>query len=64
MSKEKVIGLYGQSDAVRADVEGEIWIYYLNVGKQFVPWNLGYTPELRLIHFDSTGRVKSWSHVK
>ena len=63
-TKERVVALYGLADDIRRDSEGELWIYYLNVGKQFVPWNLGYSPELRVIQFDETGRVKSWNESK
>jgi hypothetical protein len=64
MTKKQVTALYGPSDDIRADSEGDTWIYYLNVGKQLVPWNLGHRPEIRLIHFDKSGKVKSWSHTK
>ena len=64
MTKKEVSALYGPADDVRVRSEGDTWIYYLNVGKQLVPWNLGYSPELRLIHFDKSGKVKSWSHRK
>lgn len=64
MTRKQVHALYGPGDDIRANREGETWIYYLNVGKQLVPWNLGHRPEFRLIHFDESGRVKSWSHTK
>lgn len=64
MTKKQVTALYGPRDNVRSSDDGETWIYYLNVGKQLVPWNLGHHPELRLIHFDESGKVKSWSHKK
>jgi len=64
MTKKQVVVLYGPADDVRGRGEDETWIYYLNVGKQLVPWNLGHQPELRLIHFNKAGRVKSWSQTK
>lgn len=64
MSKKQVSALYGAADDIRTGSEGETWIYYLNVGKQLVPWNLGHSPELRLVHFDRSGKVKSWNHKK
>ena len=64
MTRDAVVALYGKSDDTRVNGEGETWIYYLNVGKQFVPWNLGYSPELRLINFDKAGKVKSWKYSK
>ena len=64
MTKKQVTALYGPGDEIRSNPDGELWIYYLNVGKQLVPWNLGHTPELRLIHFDAAGKVSSWRHTK
>ena len=64
MTKKQVSALYGPADDVRVRSEGDTWIYHLNVGKQLVPWNLGYAPEIRLIQFDPSGKVKSWSQTK
>ena len=64
MTKKQVAAFYGPADDIRGSHEDETWIYYLNVGKQLVPWNLGHRPELRLIHFDKAGKVKSWSDIK
>jgi len=64
MTKDQVIGLYGKTDNVRVSSEGETWIYNLNMGEAFIPWNFGYRPKLRIIDFDKEGKVKSWSYSK
>ena len=64
MTKEQVIGLYGKTDNVRVSSEGETWIYNLNMGEAFIPWNFGYRPKMRIVDFDKDGKVKSWSYSK
>ena len=64
MTKDQVIGLYGKTDNMRVGSDGETWIYNLNMGEQFIPFNFGYRPKLRIIEFDKEGKVKSWSFSK
>ena len=64
MTKEQVVGLYGKTDNVRVSSEGETWIYNLNMGEAFIPWNFGYRPKMRIVDFDKDGKVKSWSYSK
>ena len=63
-SKEQVVALYGKTDNVRVGSEGETWTYNLNMGEQFIPFNFGYRPKLRIIEFGKDGKVKSWSYTK
>ena len=63
-SKEQVVALYGKTDNMRVGSEGETWIYNLNMGEQFIPFNIGYRPKLRIIVFGPDGKVKSWSYSK
>ncbi|HTD68217.1 MAG TPA: hypothetical protein VK846_16955 [Candidatus Limnocylindria bacterium] len=64
MTKNQVIALYGKTDNVRVGSDGESWIYNLNMGEQFIPFNFGYRPKLRIVEFDKDGKVKSWSYSK
>ena len=64
MTKDQVIALYGKTDNMRVGSDGETWIYNLNLGEQFIPFNFGYRPKLRIIEFDKDGKVKSWSYSK
>ncbi len=64
MTKDQVIALYGKTDNVRVGSDGESWIYNLNMGEQFIPFNFGYRPKLRIVDFDKDGKVKSWSYSK
>lgn len=63
-TKEQVIALCGKTDNMRMGSDGETWIYNLNMGEQFIPFNFGYRPKLRIIEFDASGKVKSWSYTK
>jgi len=64
MTKDQVIALYGKTNSMRVGSDGETWIYNLNMGEQFIPWNFGYRPKTRIIEFDKDGKVKSWSYSK
>ena len=64
MSKDQVIAMYGKTDNMGVSSEGEIWTYNLNMGEQFIPFNFGYRPKMRIIHFDKEGKVASWSYTK
>jgi len=64
MTKDQVIAMYGKTDNVSVSSEGEIWTYNLNMGEQFIPFNFGYRPKLRIIHFDKEGKVTNWSYSK
>ena len=64
MTKDQVLALYGKTDNVRMSNEGESWIYNLNMGELFIPFNFGYRPKLRIVDFDKDGKVKSWSYSK
>lgn len=64
MTKDQVIALYGKTDNIRLSSDGESWVYNLNMGEAFIPWNFGYRPKLRIVDFDKDGKVKSWSYSK
>jgi len=64
MTKEQVIALYGKTDNIQASSEGETWIYHLNMGEAFIPFNFGYRPKIRIINFDRDGKVARWSYTK
>jgi hypothetical protein len=64
MSKEQVLAMYGKTDNIQASSEGETWIYNLNMGEAFIPFNFGYRPKLRIITFDQNGKVAHWSYSK
>ena len=64
MTKEQVIALYGKTDNVQMSSEGETWIYHLNMGEAFIPFNFRYRPKMRIINFDKDGKVARWSYSK
>jgi len=64
MTKDQVIALYGKTDNMQVASEGETWIYHLHMGEQFIPFNFGYRPKTRIIHFDKEGKVANWSYSK
>ena len=64
MTKEQVLALYGKTDNVQVSSEGETWIYHLNMGEAFIPFNFGYKPKIRMIYFDKDGKVARWSYSK
>jgi hypothetical protein len=64
MTKDQVVAMYGKTDNMRVSSDGETWIYNLNMGEAFIPWNFGYRPKMRIIDFDKDGKVKSWSYSK
>jgi len=64
MTKTQVIDLFGKTDNVHESSEGETWIYNLNMGEAFIPFNFGYRPKTRIINFDKEGKVISWSYSK
>jgi len=61
MTKEEIIGLYGKTDNVQSSSEGETWVYNMNMGEAFIPFNFGYRPKLRIITFDKDGKVVRWN---
>jgi len=64
MTREQVIALYGKTDNIQASSDGETWIYHLNMGEAFIPFNFGYRPKIRIINFDKDGKVARWSYSK
>jgi hypothetical protein len=64
MSKEQIIAMYGKTNNIQASSEGETWVYNLNMGEAFIPFNFGYRPKLRIITFDPDGKVVHWTYSK
>ena len=64
MTKDQVIAMYGKTDNINMSSDGETWIYNLNMGEQFIPFNFGYRPKIRTITFDKEGKVTNWSVSK
>ena len=64
MTKAQVIELFGKTDNVQESNQGETWIYNLNMGEMFIPFNFGYRPKMRIINFDKDGKVSSWNYSK
>ena len=64
MTKDQIIAMYGKTDNVQVSSEGETWIYHLNMGEAFIPFNFGYRPKIRIINFDKDGKVSHWSYSK
>ncbi|MFW6060962.1 MAG: hypothetical protein ACODAQ_12345 [Phycisphaeraceae bacterium] len=63
MTKEEIATMYqGQPDQKTVNSDGsETWRYHMNAGERWIPWNYGYQPEYHVIHFDTEGRVRSYS---
>ena len=64
MTKDQVIAMYGKTDNIQASSDGETWIYHLNMGEMFIPFNFGYRPKTRIVTFDKDGKVARWSYSK
>lgn len=64
MTKDQIIAMYGKTDNIQTSSEGETWIYRLNMGEAFIPFNFGYRPKIRIIQFDKDGKVTHWSYSK
>jgi len=64
MTKDQVVQMFGKTDNKNITSEGETWIYNLNMGEMFIPFNFGYRPKTRIINFGKDGLVSSWSYSK
>jgi len=64
MTKAQIIAMYGKTDNIQTGSDGETWIYHLNMGEAFIPFNFGYRPKMRMITFDQDGKVARWSYSK
>ena len=64
MTKEQIIAMYGKTDNQQVSSQGETWIYNLNMGEAFIPFNFGDRPKMRIITFDKDGKVANWSYTK
>ena len=63
-TKDQIVAMYGKTDNVQVSSEGETWMYHLNMGEAFIPFNFGYRPKIRIINFDKDGKVAHWSYSK
>ena len=64
MTKDQIVAMYGKTDNIQSSSDGETWIYHLNMGEAFIPFNFGYRPKIRIIQFDKDGKVSHWSYSK
>ena len=64
MTRDQVEQMFGKTDNKNITSEGETWIYHLNMGEMFIPFNFGYRPKTRIVNFGKDGLVKSWSYSK
>jgi hypothetical protein len=64
MTKAQILTMYGKTDNIQMGSEGETWIYHLNMGEAFIPFNFGYRPKMRIITFDQDGKVSHWNYTK
>ena len=64
MTKAQILAMYGKTDNIQMGSDGETWIYNLNMGEAFIPFNFGYRPKMRMITFDQDGKVARWSYTK
>jgi len=64
MTKAQILAMYGKTDNIQMGSEGETWIYHLNMGEAFIPFNFGYRPKMRIIIFDQDGKVSHWNYTK
>lgn len=64
MTRDQVTQMFGKTDNKNVTSEGETWIYNLNMGEAFIPFNFGYRPKMRIINFGRDGLVSSWSYSK
>jgi predicted small secreted protein len=62
MTKDQILAMYGKTDNIQASSEGETWIYNMNMGEAFIPWNFGYHPKMRIVTFDKDGKVVHWNY--
>ena len=62
MTQDQIVALFGKTDNKRVTSQGETWIYSLNMGEMFIPFNFGYRPKTRVINFDQNGVVTDWSY--
>jgi len=64
MTKAQILAMYGKTDNIQTGSDGETWIYTLNAGEAYIPFNFGYHPKTRVITFDQDGKVSHWSYSK
>jgi hypothetical protein len=62
MTKEEIIGMYGKTENIQSSSDGETWIYNMNMGEAFIPFNFGYRPKTRIITFGPDGKVTRWNY--
>jgi hypothetical protein len=62
MTKQQILEMYGKTDNIQASSEGETWIYNMNMGDAFIPFNFGYRPKIRIVTFDKEGKVIRWNY--
>jgi hypothetical protein len=65
MTKDQIIAMYGKTDDIITTGSGETWTYKLReeqTSSPLSPAGAAFQPKLRVINFDTSGRVTSWSY--
>lgn len=63
MTKAQIIDMYGpnpRTTQINSD-GGETWVYHVNPGAAWIPFNYGYRAKFHSITFDGSGVVTSFS---
>ena len=60
MTRNQVMARLGETNHRRVTGSGECWVYHLDDGQGFVPWNHGYRARFRIVDFDRDGKVIGW----
>jgi hypothetical protein len=65
MTKDQVVAMYGKTDDIITTGAGETWTYNLSLSQPsgpLAPSGYAYRPKFRIVNFDTSGHVTSWSY--
>jgi hypothetical protein len=65
MTKDQVVAMYGKTDDIITTASGEAWTYNLSLSQPsspLAPSGYAYRPKYRIVNFDTSGHVTSWSY--
>jgi hypothetical protein len=65
MTKDQVVAMYGKTDDIITTGAGETWTYNLSLSQPANPLGPSgyvYRPRSRIVNFDTSGHVTSWSY--
>lgn len=61
MTKEDVVGLFGETKKIESNDRGETWYYHLNLGEAFIPFAANfYYPKVWVFDFDNQGLLAKY----